>query len=221
MDPAARNRVGVIGAGRLGQAMAASSAVRASSRPRTPSVLRSSAQIPRGWGPASDLCLRRRRRCEVRSDRAVPGRRLLRHRPRRPHQRRRDATGSRSAGRRQPDPTSLSRRAAASGDSWNLAASGGADRNHRKVCDALSPGTSRTSTRGCPVRREQDRAVHRRQTEPWQEDPELVVAQPRAPGPVPEGESVMSTTSVEIPGFISGAFTIDPGHSDVPSPSAT
>ena len=66
--------------------------------------------------------LRRRCRCEVRSDRAVPGRRLRRHRPRRPHQRRRAATDSRSAGRRQPDPTSLSRRAAASGDSRNLVA---------------------------------------------------------------------------------------------------
>ena len=74
---------------------------------------------PTRQGPASDLCLRRRRRCEVRSDRAVPGRRLRRHRPRRPHQRRRDAADSRSAGRRQPDPTSLSRRAAASGDSRN------------------------------------------------------------------------------------------------------
>src|SRR5215218_7694169 len=31
----------------------------------------------------------------------------------------------------------------------------------------------------------------------------------------PKGESVMLSTAVEIPGYISGTFTIDPGHSDV------
>jgi polyisoprenoid-binding protein YceI len=30
-----------------------------------------------------------------------------------------------------------------------------------------------------------------------------------------EGEAVMSTTAVEIPGYIAGTYTIDPGHSDV------
>ena len=52
----------------------ASSAVRAWSRPPNTSAPRSRRRSARGWGPASDLCLRRRRRCEVRSDRAVPGR---------------------------------------------------------------------------------------------------------------------------------------------------
>src|SRR5260370_11362715 len=31
-----------------------------------------------------------------------------------------------------------------------------------------------------------------------------------------ERESVMSTTAVEIPGYVAGTYTIDPGHSDVP-----
>src|SRR5260370_1526374 len=30
-----------------------------------------------------------------------------------------------------------------------------------------------------------------------------------------ERESVMSTTAVEIPGYVAGTYTIDPGHSDV------
>src|SRR4029450_12071215 len=59
----------------------------------------------RGRRPARDLRLRRRRRRESAGRRAVPGRRVRGHRPRRPRNRRRDAGDPPPARRPQPHST--------------------------------------------------------------------------------------------------------------------